>query len=377
MNYEPSLISVGNFNLLGWKSAPYFCNFSVLDIALFSTTDSKIIIYGTNDSNKYNNSIVNNSVILYEQDIPSNTSYKKSISPIYPYIIIEVINVNQIVNEFLYFQGYPSKIKNFTSQTFLDGVVSNQDSAILSRSASDYKTELIQNNFDFSKNVNIFGISTSNNLGQPYVLGFNNLGSPLYSDIPLEFYIECDSNNDIFGGTGAQIVLVSYIDSNYKEATVEINCNNFINTGIFGFSVNEIRVIQTGNNLENLGNIKIVNANQTILYCIVRPTQNISQCLNYQVPINNSLIIKKINLNGVSSGSKLLLQEYQVQNNITLTLRTYYINSSNLFQSIPLNIKINEKNKIMVQVVSSVLELESEMIQFELESELIQTKKTY
>ena len=356
MNYDPSLISVGNFNLLGWKSAPYFCNFSVLDIALFSTTDSKIIIYGTNDSNKYNNSIVNNSVILYEQDIPSNTSYKKSISPIYPYIIIEVINVNQIVNEFLYFQGYPSKIKNFTSQTFLDGVVSNQDSAILSRSASDYKTELIQNN---------------------YILGFNNLGKPLYSDIPLEFYIECDNNNDIFGGTGAQIVLVSYIDSNYKEATVEINCNNFINTGIFGFSVNEIRVIQTGNNLENLGNIKIVNSNQTILYCIVRPTQNISQCLNYQVPINNSLIIKKINLNGVSSGSKLLFQEYQVENNITLTLRTYYINSSNLFQSIPLNIKINEKNKIMVQVSPSVLELESEMIQFELESELIQTKKTY
>lgn len=375
INYilHPFLNYKNKFFNNGFKSAKLSVTSSKsLDINIFCTVPSTLNIYGydlngetdTGNAGKY---------LLYTKELIPNISLYKSFVPKSSYLTVEVIN-DQQQEGLLLLQGYFNNLRTFSAQSHLEGKIYENDNCVLIREALDFKTDLIAGNVDYAKQVNISGVSQTNNSGNAYILGYNGVGSPLYSSNALEFYIDCPNINDRPGGIGAETVEITYIDNNYLQQTATINCASFVGTAISGFTINKIKVLSSGSSLSNLGQIKILDSNQNILYALIEPNENISNNFNYQVPIKKSLIVKGLNVHGVSSGSVLLLQKYNIVNNQLSTLGKFKINTTNTNSNIPINFMIEEKNKILIQVTPSAINMTGEFIQCKLDGELLNNK---
>jgi hypothetical protein len=369
---NPFISYKSKFFTFGFKSKKIFISSSkTLDLNIFCNVACELQVTGSDLPHENNGGA--GSSLLFTKTLAANETFYKSFVPKSSYITIEVKNTNS-QEGLLLLQGYCNYEKEFAAQSHLEGKIFERDNCVLIREASNFETDLIAGNIDYAQQINITGYSETNNGGTPYILGYNGVGTPSYSQTPLELFIECLSTDDRLAGVGAQIVKMTYLDSDFIERVVNVDCVASGSTGFTGFTVNKLEVIQVGSSLSNQGRIKIKNNAGSVLYSLIETNENVSNNFNYQVPIQKSLILKDLNIHGISSNSTLLLQEFETATNQLKTLGKFKINTTNINSSIPINFLIQQKNKIMIQVVPSAIVLPSEFIQCKLSCELLRNK---
>lgn len=372
---NPFISYKSKFFTYGYKSKKIFISSSkTLDLNVFCNVACEVQVSGSDLPHQDGGNA--GSSLLFTKTLSPNESFYKSFVPKSAYIQIEILNTNS-VEGLLLVQGFSNFEKEFAAQSHLEGRIFERDNCVLIREASNFETDLIANNIDYAQQLNITGYSETNNSGTPYILGYNGVGTPAYSSTPLELFIECLSTDDRLNGTGAQIVRMSYLDSDFIERVVDIDCQASASTGFSGYTVNKLEVIQVGSTLSNQGRIKIKNNAGSVLYSLIETNENVSNNFNYQVPIQKSLILKDLNIHGISANSTLLLQEYVTATNQLKTLGKFKINTTNINSTIPVNFLIEQKNKIMIQVVPSAINLSSEFIQCKLSCELLRNKGNF
>lgn len=360
----------------GFKSRKFFISgCKSVDINIFCTVDSRLVVKGYDLPHQNSNNGNAGSKTLYDVIITPNSSYYKVFTPKSSYIEFEVQNTNQ-VQGLLLFQGYSNFEKEFSSQSHLEGKIFENDNCLLVREASDFKTDLIEGNISYAKQVNINGFSDSNNNGNSYTLGYQDLSEPFYPAVPETMYITCLSLDDVPGGSGAERVEIEYIDSNFNLVTAQFDTASNASLGVAAHTVNRVAVVQSGNSLSNQGLIKIENQSGNLCFAAIKPTENISLCGNYQVPIGQTLIVKELNIHGVSSGSKITIMKYDTSNNQLIVLGKYFLNTDNTNSVCPLNLKIEQQNKIMV-IVSPDPIVSTEYIYCKMDCELVKNKGNF
>lgn len=111
---------------------------------------------------------------------------------------------------------------------------------------------------DASSRTSFGNITNMNIADAPITLwDANILRTRIYS--PVGFTIQSSSANDTASGTGAQIVLITFVDGNYLEQTVVVSMNGVSVVTIPGtyLHVQNALVISTGSGRKNAGNITI------------------------------------------------------------------------------------------------------------------------
>ena len=110
------------------------------------------------------------------------------------------------------------------------------------------------------------------------------------------------SNNENLNGVGARTVMVRGLDEGFNEINELVFMNG--TTGVIlsneYYRINEMKVIATGTDLKNKGNIKLQHWNGSSAsgtYGIITPSQNILISSVYTTPNNRLLYIENIEVN--------------------------------------------------------------------------------
>jgi len=157
---------------------------------------------------------------------------------------------------------------------------------------TDYDNEVALGNIAGAKRVLVSGSNL--NLGSTEELISEVSGMYQFLTTATQLNLVSTDVNDIAGGTGAQSVLLEYLDANEDEQTEVIALNGTIpvQTVANVFRINSMAVFAVGSSNEHLGSITIYDGANIL--GLIKPNQFRLRQAIYSVPRNKVALFRKV-----------------------------------------------------------------------------------
>jgi hypothetical protein len=120
-------------------------------------------------------------------------------------------------------------------------------------------------------------------------------GTFVFPTIAQQMRVVSSSNSDNISGTGAQRVIVDYLDGNYTPHNIIVDMNgttpvNTVATDIF--RVNDLRCYTVGTAGATVGTISLSDLAGSVFYRYIQPTYTASRGSQFTVPLGKTLYLE-------------------------------------------------------------------------------------
>lgn len=172
---------------------------------------------------------------------------------------------------------------------------------------SDFSSTLVRGGIENQEKVNISGstqtLATAGSSKTLWGLDVDHY----QSGTAVQINIKSSSADDTDGGTGARTITITGIKSDKTEGTETktLNGTTAITTDNSYFLIYNFMVTSVGSNGSNVGNIKAYVSDENNIVNYINAGENNSSMCIYRVPINKTLLIKNILVNGLCNGCNL------------------------------------------------------------------------
>lgn len=168
----------------------------------------------------------------------------------------------------------------------------------------------------------------------------NNSATIYWPSEALQLEISSDSGNDTLGGTGANILLLEGLNSDWEEITelVYMNGTNTVTTSNSFLRLNYARNVFSGSLNTTAGNITI-NHNSTELRYI-KAGKSFHTTAAYSVPVKHNLYLTSVNI-GVQKNASNVAAEVDTRVFVEATNTDYFGTTYPLTRDAPVDISPN------------------------------------
>ena len=259
---------------------------------LATTADLEITIYAGkfNDRGDY--------VELNKKTV--NGFYTKTINVVSDFIFMTVENKGT-ANATVFMQTIHSFVKQVNSVVRQHKVIDNTANVTFTKPSSEFNLDLIRGLYQNQEAVDIVGTALGTSITRHVIWDDENADVYDGLSVGVSPLVQCNSASDTDGGTGAQIIKLTGLNSSFEQITESITLNGASVIGVCPFMrVNMAEITQAGSDLYNVGNITIHPYNDiTKTLERIEATENMSHTFHYTVPKDKTLVIDTIDLHGV------------------------------------------------------------------------------
>lgn len=161
----------------------------------------------------------------------------------------------------------------------------------MAKNSLNFRYDLRHLNISNAKTLTVLGNSSNIPVTESVLWSENN--GYTFPTVAQSITISSSSANDALAGTGANYVYVEYLDSNWAEqtATLTMNGTSAVAFPTTAIRVNSARVVFSGSNGSNVGNIfvgygALTSGKPATVLCKIDASEGISQQAVYSVPAN-------------------------------------------------------------------------------------------
>lgn len=292
--------------------------------------------------------------LIYQNTIPPGTAFNRRFAATYQmvYYVITSDNDDTIIR----LSTHLLTTAQFDSSKYINSTYSIENNAQLVLNANNFHMDLVRGMHNEFKKVNIEGecqaIPTING---GFTMGFDEFFIP--SQTAEQLYIRSTSSDDTNAGTGATEIRIIYINDSGVQVEQVYPTIGITKASLFGVVARLVircEVNSTGGDGANQGTITIDNLAGTKDYAIIRPgtLENLSHGAIYMVPDNKQLVLREINLTGVTHGADVIVHSWIWRNTeyISYTLATFRVNTTNIMIRYDFDGLLSEKDVVSIDI---------------------------
>jgi len=166
----------------------------------------------------------------------------------------------------------------------------------------DFKLEVARGRIEDFEHFHLMSYNDDVGSSEEFISPVGDLTIPTSKVTTVDIYSSStDDDGDPTSNTGAQTIVINYLDDDFAEQTKTITMNGtskveWTSADFYRFQSAYVATSGTGNT--NAGNIEITDAGNTLKYGYIDAGDGCSQCGIYTVPAGKTLYLKSLNANG-------------------------------------------------------------------------------